>query len=124
MNSDENKETITTKIKQIIPELKESTIKHAYRIGKEGANKTRPIKIELDNEECKTLFFQRKKILKEKNIFINDDITEYRREILNCANKLKLNKKINNCWIYKSCVFISINDERLMINNKEQLNKY
>jgi hypothetical protein len=104
-NNTETKKELIQIVAQSIPQIKEQEIQKIFRLGREHPERSRPIKV-VTNEAHKMELLQNRKQLIEKKIYVNEELSKYKQEIFNCANKLKFQKIILGAWIYKSDVYI------------------
>lgn len=116
--------------KSIDATITESDIDIVHRIGK-PRDSPRPVIVRMLRKRQKDVIMREKKNLKNNNltlntaIFLNDDLTRFRDNILYEARQLKKQHKIKNAFSLGGNIYvIQNNDRRLQIVNPKQLLNY
>ena len=131
LEENENKTT-----EQIVEELMKadlemdidhSSIDRVHRVGKpaEDRKTPRPILIKFSTYRERARVYKAKKLLKEKKIFINEDLTKKRVKLLYKLRQLKKEKAILDCWTSDGQILIKTKRGQVQqINGEEDLLKY
>ncbi len=108
--------------------LKPSDIENIHRMGKRKSDKTRDLVIRFKKTTMRNkIYSNRKKTAThsdpKKNIYVNDKLTEYRRDILYAARQLVKHKKILAAWSQQGNILIrkTDQDDVVQITCHEQL---
>lgn len=115
--------------KKIDNTITEYDIDIVHRIGK-PRDKPRPVIVRMLRKRQKDVIMREKKHLKnndtvDKAIFLNDDLTRFRDNILYEARQLKKQYKIKNAFSLGGNIYvIQNNDQRILITNPKQLMNY
>lgn len=123
--TDEKQENITLKTLNIlnnaVPNISASNMS-AYRIGKEVNNgKSRPVIVKFDNIMDKRKVLKSLKNFKGSKIFICEDLTRLRLDLLNAA-KVVFGK--TSVWSFGGNVYANVDGNAVRIKNKLQLLQY
>ena len=104
-------------------------IDRAHRVGKKDNYRasTRPLLIKFATYKDRDAVYRAKKRLKGKNIFINEDLTSKRANLLFKARRQKRDGNIKDCWTHDGQILIknkhgliqSINDEGELLRSSE-----
>lgn len=120
-------ENTTTKLIQlvnsVIPNfnLLEADIDNCHRLGKKGdEGQHRPIIVKFLSYRKKLAILEGKKHLAKIKIFVNEDLTKHRYQILKSASE-KLEKK--NVWTRNGTICTRLNGKVITINSLDELNK-
>ncbi len=110
--------------------IKGSSIEKVHRLGKRKENKPRDIVVRFRSNITRNKFYQnRKKTCNhsdpEHSIYVNDHLTEYRRNVFYATRQLVKQKKIFAAWTQQGNVLIRKNegDQPEHIRNHEQLSE-
>lgn len=95
-------------------------IDHTYRIGKPGDNKTRAIMVRFTNLKAKNSVIKNRKLLRGSGVIIADDMVKEKHVLLKEAAEI-LGK--NKVWCRDGIIFANVNNQKTIINNKEDLDK-
>src|SRR5436190_23258582 len=122
---EKNRKNLIEDIKLEFPNLKEDDIEKIYKLGqprtdnRRTGNNNRPIKIVMKKEEYKFQIFERRRELAKKGVYVNEEITNYRKYILNKALIMKKNNEIKNCWTFNGKIYVTTNKEEKFVIMKE-----
>ncbi len=91
--------------------IKPTDIENIHRLGKRKDNKTRDIVIRFRKTTVRNKIFNNRKKTAihsdpKKNIYVNDKLTEYRRDLLYGARQLVKHKKILAAWSQQGNILI------------------
>jgi len=78
-------------------DIYEGDIDIAHRLGKADRANRRPIIVKLKSRMTKIRIMRRKKTLKGKNIYINEDPTRENQEVFICMRKKK-EESVSSAW--------------------------
>ncbi|CAG9824474.1 unnamed protein product [Phaedon cochleariae] len=92
-----------------------SDLDQCYRIGKAQDGKPRPILVQFLSIKTRDLIFKKKKMLKNTNYFMKEDLTASAVETLKLASE-KYGK--NNVWSQSGRIFANINGKKTVVNCK------
>ncbi|KAG5887825.1 hypothetical protein JTB14_022683 [Gonioctena quinquepunctata] len=103
--------------------LHQGDISSCFRVGHPSNNekKPRPIIMKFRDLLDKVKLFKNLKNLKNKSIFITEDLTRERRTLLKTAKTSLPGKKI---WTFKGQIFIKINDSNVKISSLQDIQQY
>ena len=110
----ENVRTLATNFIQSKLEinLKDYEVNEAFRVGRYRSSTPRRIVTKFSNTNIKNEVYQKRLKLRQdpsaKNIYINEDLTKNKQEILYETRKLKRKKNISNTWTRDGRVFIKV----------------
>lgn len=100
-------------------QLDSKSIEMAYRVGKPNNKKTpRPIFLKLTSQSICSKILQNRKLMKNTKIFIAEELTKKRYELLSLA-KEKLGK--TNAWSMQGKIYAKKNGKVSLIFNMEDL---
>ena len=96
--------------------LKPTDIENIHRMGKRKSDKTRDLVIRFKKTTTRNLIYNNRKKTAahsdpKKNIYVNDKLTEYRRDLLYAARQLVKHKKILAAWSQQGNVLIRKTDQ-------------
>ncbi len=116
--------------KELGIKVKSSDIEDITRLGKKKDHKRRNVIIKLKDKSVREkMFDQRKKLVKDsdpkKNIYINDQLTKYRQNLLFASRKLVKSKKLFAAWSQHGNVLIRKTEKSkiIAVQNHEDLMK-
>lgn len=125
---EENDENINKKVLQLINkhtglDFKMDYIATSYRIGNQSnaENKFRPIILRLTNHDYKIQLLKNAKKFKGKKLFIAEDLTKYRRELLTMAKSMFGEK---NAWTFNGQIYTKLNGHTVKIRNQNDIMQY
>ncbi len=106
-------------------------IQGVHRLGRKSSKKPRDIIVKFINKEAREAFYGRRKKTAqsenpEENIYVNDHITEYRKELFYEARKLYKAKLVCAAWTQRGNVLIRKNTDEspVQIFSHSDLEKY
>ncbi len=129
----ENNEEEILKIVKIAKEkmnisIKDSAIEKIHRLGKRKPNKPRDVVVRFRSFQLRNKFYQnRKKTVNhsdhQNSIYVNDHLTEYRRNVFYATRQLVKNNTVFAAWTQQGNVLIRKNDgdPPIQIHSHEQL---
>ncbi len=129
----ENNEDEILKIVKIAKEkmnisIKDSAIEKIHRLGKRKPNKPRDVVVRFRSFQLRNRFYQnRKKTVNhsdpQNSIYVNDHLTEYRRNVFYATRQLVKNNTVFAAWTQQGNVLIRKNDgdQPEQIHSHEQL---
>lgn len=123
--TDEKEENIISKVtnilKSTIPNINMKNI-NAHRIGKEvRPGKTRPVIVKFDSSEEKKKLFKSLKNFKGTKVYICEDLTRLRLELMNAAKNIFGGMKV---WTVGGDIYVNIDGKSVRIKNFSQLREY
>ncbi|CAH1160019.1 unnamed protein product [Phaedon cochleariae] len=124
MNNENTKDVILENLSSnSVINLQERDIISCFRVGTPSNNKKkpRPIILKFRDPKEKVKLFKNVKNLKNKSIFITEDLTHNRRILLKSAKTSLPGKKI---WTFKGQIFIKINDTNVKISSMQDIQQY
>ena len=93
-------------------------IDRAHRLsGKPSDGSCRTILVKFVSYQTRQLIFKAKKklrVIQDHRVYINEDLTQIRQELLYNARKLKRMNKISDCWTYDGRVLVRTKDGRVV----------
>ena len=113
-------------------DIKSYELTEAYRVGRRNPEKPRRILTRFSSLGVKNAVYRQRLNLRNsddpltKKVFINEDLTKAKQEILYEARQLKKAKKIANAWTRDGQVYIKVDgqDGPTEIKHKTHLNKF
>lgn len=108
-------------------DIQPQALDRVHRVGKKSSNeKGRPLLVKFATYRDRDQVYRAKSRLKKdqasKTIFINEDLTRPRAQLLFLARRLKRDKKISDCWTHDGKILIKNGHGKIVpINKKEQL---
>lgn len=115
---------------KITPPIVSNNIERIHRIGtsngKQPNNKPRTVLVKFNNYSARQkIFSQRSQLRKNERgaeIYINEDLTKARSNLLWHARKEKRDRKINDCWTFDGNLMIKTKVNKILrINNIHEL---
>ena len=103
--------------------LSEDDISRSHIIGKPNSRGNIQIICKLKNWKTKNTVYQSKKKLKNSSIFITEDLTRYRQQIVQELSKAKKAKKVHSFWTNDGRIFAKLSERgsKFMIRSLEDL---
>ncbi len=108
--------------------LKTNNIEKIYRLGKKKADKPRDVVVRFKTSITKNKIIKRRKLAinspdPQKNVYINDHLTEKRRNILYATRRLVKQKRVFAAWSQQGNILIRLteNDPPVHIKSHNQL---
>ncbi len=100
--------------------IKPTDVENLHRLGKRKSDKTRDIVIRFRKTVMRNQIFKNRKKTAthsdpKKNIYVNDKLTEYRRDLLYAARQLVKHKKIMAAWSQQGNILIRKTEEDSVI---------
>jgi hypothetical protein len=126
-NTDDIVRTVASRAGVVI-EPQEIDVSH--RTGKAKDDRPREIIVKFCSVKSKSKFMKCRKLLREKklDIYIGEDLTEYRNELFFQCRMLKKNpdSDIEKTWTYNGNIFVKVKDivDPIKIQNSGDLSKY
>lgn len=106
----------------LTPPVDIADIDRAHRVGANEEGKKRGVLVKFTSYRARAKVFSAKKELKQTDIFINEDLTRKRSQLLFEARKAKRNGCLNNCWSSDGRVLIkTIHDVNVPIKSLNEL---
>jgi hypothetical protein len=111
-------------------DLEPSDIDRVHRVGPASIGQPRPIIVKFTSYQARRKVMQNKQSLKNKGthddpnasfeedgdiIFINEDLTKHRANLLWRARQLKKKKKINDCWSFDGAILFKDKKDKIAI---------
>ena len=122
---DVNTDKIVTAIckKSLNINLSEDDISRSHIIVKPNSGGNIQIICKLKNWKIKNTVYQSKKKLKNSSIFITEDLTRYRQQIVQELSKAKKAKKVHSFWTNDGRIFAKLSERgsKFMIRSLEDL---
>ena len=111
----ENTDNVAIEVfKKAEVEVAKSAINRSYWLGKRSANRTRPIIVSFCSYREKKLVYDSKKNLKGSKLLITESLTKTRYALLQQCWETYGKR---NCWTYDGRIWVSVGEERFVINN-------
>ncbi len=108
--------------------LKKDNIEKIHRLGKRKLEKPRDLVIRFRNNITRNQFYRKRKETSnnsdpQKNIYINDHLTEYRRNLFYTARQLVKRKKVFAAWSQHGNILIrkTEGDQVIQLHSHEHL---
>ena len=122
---DVNTEKIVTAIckESLNINLSEDDISRSHIIGKPTRRGNIQIICKLKNWKIKNTVYQSKKKLKNSSVFITEDLTRYRQQIVQELSKAEKSKKVHSFWTNDGRIFAKLSERgnKFMIHSLEDL---
>ena len=121
---------------KVTPALTADQIDRVHRTGRHSAEKTRPILVKFTNYGARNQVIRSRGKLRDRNqnvqdqghqkqtVFINEDLTKYRAELLYHARQCKKDKTIDDCWSWDGKILIKDKASKIIqVRSVEELMK-
>ena len=82
-----------------------SDIDRIHRVGQKG-NKPRPILVKFSNYAARDKVMGNRKSLEDTDIYLNEDVTRQRSQLLYLFRQLKAQKKISKVWTHDGTIVV------------------
>ena len=107
-------------------DIKTSDIDRVHRTGrKDISGKIRPVLVKFATYRARAAVYRAKARLKGNHlhdIFVNEDLTKVRSQLLFTARQMKKTKKIADCWTFDGRIFLKTNSNIVKsVTNEEDL---
>lgn len=128
-NIDEKIMTLINQDLEVTPPLTPDKIDRVHRIGplhSSSRHGPRPVILKLTSFQTRQRIFRKRSSLRKKGskVFINEDLTQMRSQLLFKARQLKKSGVISDCWSYNGQILVKNNREEISsIKDTLQLEK-
>ncbi|XP_052259233.1 uncharacterized protein LOC127863649 [Dreissena polymorpha] len=95
--------------KQVNADIKLSDIDRSHRVGKPGHSKSRPIIVKCATYRSRQTLYITRAALKSTGfygVYLNEDLTRKRSQIMYTANHLVKYKKLEGCWTADGIIMV------------------
>ena len=105
---------------QVSPPVTCESIDRVHRTGKRSKEKVRPILVKFTSYGVRDQVIRSRKKLKpadsniKQTLFINEDLTKQRADLLYRARQLKKDKAIQDCWSWDGRILIKNNIAKII----------
>ncbi len=108
--------------------LKNNSIEKIHRLGKRGEDKTRDVVVRFRTNIIRNKLFKNRKMTAnnsdpQRNVYVNDHLTEFRRNVFYAARQLVKRKSVFAAWSQQGNILIRIkeNDQAIHIRSHRHL---
>ena len=123
-------DVINNKVKPEIP-ITADHVDRIHRVGKRGSTTQRAVLVKFSTYRYRQRVYSNRRNLKtskeqhETPIFVNEDLTRKRSNLLWKARCLKRDKKIQDCWSSDGTILVKTNEHKIIsIGNMVDLDKF
>ena len=105
---------------KVTPPVTPDQIDRVHRVGPSRSDQPPSILVKFSTYRYRNKVFRAKKALKESNqssddkVFINEDLTKFRSNLLYLARNMKRDKLIQDCWSWDGTVLVKNKSARII----------
>lgn len=91
--------------------IHQSDLDRSHRVGRPSTDNPRPILVKFVAHNMKNTVYRARRAVLKKSIYINEDLTKTRYQLLREALKLKKDKHVKDVWTNDGAIFVKTHEE-------------